>query len=192
MTMQTMPQSPVDIFHGSAVHSAATCAFLISALVCAVSSLRHRNRRRRVEGWNWLVLALLQTGYAFENQFRLRDMVAGVGRKVSHDADLYSDRRLPQLLVVVALSISIILTTALAIYLHRKRPRSLRLAIAGMGLITLIVFVDMVSYHYIDAVFHIRLGPASLCRWLWMVGGAMVITGASLSLGRQQRKKLSG
>lgn len=69
-----------------------------------------------------------------------------------------------------------------SIALGSELPLALALATAGMGMLTFVFCLHLVSYHYTDAVLDHDLSGLRIARWLELSGLGLVLLGALLKL----------
>jgi hypothetical protein len=69
-----------------------------------------------------------------------------------------------------------------SIALGSELPLALVLATAGMGMLTLVFCLHLVSYHYTDAVLDQGFSGLRIARWLELSGLGLVLLGALLKL----------
>ena len=151
---------------------AGLSAFTAAAAACLRVSLR-RGRSAAL----WAILAALHAAWAVEIVLNLRYRFRAGILPLFQDRGLYAARTAWQAAAIVA---ALLLGSALAAWAwrrHRDDGAALG-AIAGTALALLLLVVETISLHRVDAVMYAEAGPLVLLAWAWIGAAAIVIASA--------------
>ena len=154
---------------------AGLSAFSAAAAACLRVSLR-RGRSAAL----WGTLAALHASCALEILLDLRYRFRAAIVPLLQDRGWYASRTPWQ---VGAIAIALLVGTALAASLwrrHRDDGAALG-AITGSALALMLLVVETISLHRIDAVMYAEAGPLVLLVWAWVGAAAIVIASALAS-----------
>ena len=151
---------------------AGLSAFAAAAAACLRVSLR-RGRSAAL----WGTHAALHAAWALEIVLNLRYRFRAAILPLLQDRGLYGSRTAWQgAAIVVALLIGAALA-AWAWRRHRGDGAALG-AIAGTALALMLLVVETISLHRVDAVMYAEVGPLVLLAWAWIGAAAIVIASA--------------
>lgn len=151
---------------------AGLSAFAAAAAACLRVSLR-RGRSAAL----WATLAALHAAWALEIVLNLRYRFRAAILPLLQDRGWYASRTAWQGAAIVA---ALLLGTGLAAWAWRRHrgDRAALGAIAGSALAFLLLAVETISLHRVDAVMYAEAGPLVLLAWAWIGAGAIVIASA--------------
>jgi hypothetical protein len=147
-------------------------AFATAAVACLRVSLR-RGRSAAL----WGVLAALHASWALEILLNLRYRFRAAILPLLQERGWYASRTTWQGAAIVA---ALLIGTALAASAwrrHRDDAAALG-AIAGTALALMLLAVETISLHRVDAVMYAEAGPLVLLAWAWLGAAAIVIASA--------------
>ena len=157
-------------------------AYLVSAVLCALI-LQYRavgNEALTVEDRAWQIFSaglFLMALYTFlGGEQALVLWLRGMARTEGW----YELRRPIQVMALVVMLVAGFqgFSRVWSIASRGELPLALALAIAGMGMLTLVFCLNLVSYHYTDAVLNQDLSGLRVARWLELGGLGLVLLGA--------------
>jgi len=151
---------------------AGLSAFAAAAAACLRVSLR-RGRSAAL----WGTLAALHASWALEIVLNLRYRFRAAILPLLQDRGLYASRTAWQGAAIVA---ALLIGTAVAGWAwrrHRDDGAALG-AIAGTALALMLLVVETISLHRVDAVMYAQGGPLVLLAWAWIGAAAIVIASA--------------
>ena len=154
---------------------AGLSAFAAAAAACLRVSLR-RGRSAAL----WGTLAALHAAWALEIVLNLRYRFRAAILPLLQDRGLYGSRTAWQ---GVAIVVALLIGAALAVWVwrrHRDNGAALG-AIAGTALALMLLVVETISLHRLDAVMYAEVGPLVLLAWAWIGAAAIVIASALAS-----------
>ena len=152
--------------------AAGLSAFSAAALACLRVSLR-RHRSAAL----WGALAALQAACALEILLNFRYRFRTAILPLLQEHGWYASRTTWQGAAIVA---ALIIATALVVWAwrrHRNDGAALG-AIAGSALALMLLAVETISLHRVDAVMYVEAGPLVLLAWAWIGAAAIVIASA--------------
>ena len=151
---------------------AGLSAFGAAALACLRSSL---GRARSAALWG--ALAALQAACALEILLNLRYRFRNAILPLMQERGWYASRTTWQGAAIIA---ALLVGTALVAWAwrrHRGDGAALG-AIAGTALALMLLAVETISLHRVDAVMYADAGPLVLLAWAWIGAAAIVIASA--------------
>ena len=160
---------------------AGLSAFAAAAAACLRVSLR-RGRSAAL----WGTLAALHAAWALEIVLNLRYRFRAAIIPLLQDRGLYASRTAWQGAAIVA---ALLIGIALAAWIwrrHRDDGAALG-AIAGTALALMLLVVETISLHRVDAVMYAQAGPLLLLPWAWIGAAAIVIVAAWAASLEQSR-----
>ena len=164
---------------------AGLSAFAAAAAACLRVSLR-RGRSAAL----WETLAALHAAWALEIVLNLRYRFRAAILPLLQDRGLYGSRTAWQgAAIVVALLIGAALA-AWAWRRHRGDGAALG-AIAGTALALMLLVVETISLHRVDAVMYAEVGPLVLLAWAW-IGAAAIVIASALRSSPDRSRSLAG
>jgi hypothetical protein len=155
---------------------AGLSAFTAAAAACLRVSLR-RDRSAAL----WGTLAALHATWALEILLDLRYRFRAAIIPLLQDRGWYASRTAWQ---VGAIAMALLIGTALAAWLwrrHRDDGGAALGAITGTVLALMLLVVETISLHRVDAVMYAEAGPLVLLAWAWVGAAAIVIASALAS-----------
>ena len=160
---------------------AGLSAFAAAAVACVRVALR-RGRSAAL----WCSLGALHALCALEILLDLRYRLRAVLIPLLQDRGWYASRAAWQGAAIVA---ALLIGTALAAWAgrrHRHDGAALG-AIVGTAIALMLLVVETVSLHRIDAVMYAEAGPLVLLAWAWVGAAAIVIASALAASGDRSR-----
>ena len=151
---------------------AGLSAFAGAAAACLRVSLR-RGRSAAL----WGTLAALHAAWALEILLNLRYRFRTAILPLLQERGWYGSRTVWQTEAIVA---ALLIGTALAAWVarrHRDDGAALA-AIAGTALALMLLVVETISLHRVDALMYAQAGPLVLLAWAWIGAAAIVIASA--------------
>ena len=151
---------------------AGLSAFAAAAAACLRVSLRRAGLAAL-----WGTLAALHAAWALEIVLNLRHRFRGAIVPLLQDRGWYASRSAWQGAAIV---VALLIGSALAAWLwrrHRDDGAALG-AIAGTALALMLLVVETISLHRVDAVMYAEAGPLKLIAWAWIGAAAIVIASA--------------
>jgi hypothetical protein len=164
---------------------AGLSAFAIAAAACLRVSLR-RGRSAAL----WAVLAALHAAWALEIVLNLRYRFRAAIIPLLQERGWYTSRTTWQgAAIVAALLIGSLLATS-AWRRHREDGAALG-AIAGTALALMLLAIETISLHRIDAVMYAEAGPLVLLAWAW-IGAAAIVIASALAASPDRSRTAAG
>ena len=160
---------------------AGLSAFAGAAAACLRVSLR-RGRSAAL----WGTLAALHAAWALEILLNLRYRFRTAILPLLQERGWYGSRTVWQTEAIVA---ALLIGTALAAWVarrHRDDGAALG-AIAGTALALMLLVVETISLHRVDALMYAQAGPLVLLAWAWIGAAAIVIASAWAASLEQSR-----
>lgn len=160
---------------------AGLSAFAAAAAACAGVAMR-RGRARAL----WATLATLHALWALEIVLNLRYRFRAALVPLMQERGWYASRTTWQAAAIV---VALVLGTAIAaIVLRRHRHDGAALgAIAGTALALVLLAVETISLHRVDAVMYAQAGPLVVLAWLW-IGAATIVIASALAASAASRR----
>ena len=149
-------------------------AHLLAAIVCGFAWIQNKPRFyifRLVAS-----LAMLEVALFLDAAFNWRWMLHGVLVNSAVANGVYGQRRLPQVLALLALSAMACSVLILAGRRLRRRPGAI-LAVFGGVFSAAFWLVEVVSLHATDIALQARLGPVMVVAVVWVLTSAALATG---------------
>jgi hypothetical protein len=164
---------------------AGLSAFAAAAAACLRVSLR-RGRSAAL----WGTLAALHAAWALEIVLNLRYRFRAAIIPLLQDRGLYASRTAWQGAAIVVAGL---LGTALAAWAWRRHrdDRAALGAIAGTALALMLLVVETISLHRVDAVMYAQAGPLLLLPWAWS-GAAAIVIASALAASLEQSRSPAG
>ena len=149
-------------------------AHLLAAIVCGFAWVQNKRRFRSFR----LVasLAMLEVALLLDAAFNWRWMLHGFLANTAVANGVYGQRRLPQVLALLALSGMASYALIFACWRLRTRPGAI-LAIFGGVFSAAFWLVEVVSLHATDIVLQARLGPVMVVAVVWVLTSAATAAG---------------
>ena len=158
----------------------------LSAFAAAAAACHRVALRRRGAAALWGTLAALHAWWALEILLNLRYRFRAALIPLLQDHGWYASRTTWQAAAIVA---ALLVGTALAAWLwrrHRDDGAAVG-AIAGTALALMLLVVETISLHRIDAVMYAQVGPLVLLAWAWIGAAAIVIASALVASADRSR-----
>ena len=158
----------------------------LSAFAAAAAACLRVALRRRGAAALWGTLAALHAWWALEILLNLRYRFRAALIPLLQDHGWYASRTTWQAAAIVA---ALLVGTALAAWLwrrHRDDGAAVG-AIAGTALALMLLVVETISLHRIDAVMYAQVGPLVLLAWAWIGAAAIVIASALVASADRSR-----
>src|SRR5271168_3117623 len=152
-------------------------AYSFSALAC---SRRWENcRRSHAPGTPFAALAGVQLCLFLDMVFNWRWKVHDFWASRAAELGVYSSRRMPQFLALVALALTVTITGALV---RRRFRRRVGVAVAVIGTLFSIAlwWCEAISFHYMDAILYHMIGNVMLVGLVWVSLAAITCFGVWL------------
>ena len=160
---------------------AGLCAFGAAAVACLLVAVR----RARASAL-WATLATLHALWALEIVLNLRYRFRAALIPLLQDRGWYASRTTWQgAAIVVALLLGAALA-GFALRRHRRDGAALG-AIFGTALALMLLAVETISLHRVDAVMYADAGPLVVLAWLWVGAAAIVIASALAASPRRSQ-----
>jgi hypothetical protein len=158
----------------------------LSAFAGAAAACLRVSLRRERSAALWGTLAALHAAGALEILLSLRYRFRAAILPLLQDRGLYASRAAWQGEAIVA---TLLIGTALAAWLWRRnRDDGAALgAITGTALALMLLVVETISLHRVDAVMYAEAGPLVLLAWAWIGAEAIVIVSALASSSDRSR-----
>jgi hypothetical protein len=149
-------------------------AHLLAAIVCACAWVQNK---RRFDGFRLVPsLAMLEAALFLDAAFNWRWMLHGFLAKTAVANGVYDQRRLPQVLALLALSGMASYALTFACRRLRGRPGAI-LAIFGGVFSAALWLVEVISLDATDIALQARLGPVMVVAVVWVLTSAATATG---------------
>ena len=164
---------------------AGLSAFAGAAAACLRVSLR-RGRSAVL----WGTLAALHAAWALEILLNLRYRFRTAILPLLQERGWYGSRTVWQTEAIVA---ALLIGTALAAWVarrHRDDGAALG-AIAGTALALMLLVVETISLHRVDALMYAQAGPLVLLAWAW-IGAAAIVIASALAASSDRLRSLAG
>jgi len=164
---------------------AGLSAFAGAAAACLRVSLR-RGRSAAL----WGTLAALHAAWALEILLNLRYRFRTAILPLLQERGWYGSRTVWQTEAIVA---ALLIGTALAAWVarrHRDDGAALA-AIAGTALALMLLVVETISLHRVDALMYAQAGPLVLLAWAW-IGAAAIVIASALAASSDRSRSLAG
>jgi len=164
---------------------AGLSAFAAAAAACLRVSLR-RGRSAAL----WGTLAALHAAWALEIVLNLRYRFRAALIPLLQERGWYASRTTWQGVAIVA---ALLIGTALAGWLwrrHRSDGAAVG-AIVGTALALMLLVVETISLHRVDAVMYAQRGPLVLLAWAW-IGAAAIVIASALAASSDRSRSLAG
>ena len=164
---------------------AGLSAFAAAAAACFRVSLR-RGRSAAL----WGTLAALHASWALEIVLNLRYRFRAALIPLLQERGWYASRTVWQGEAIV---VALLLGTVLAAWAwrrHRDDGAALG-AIAGTALALMLLAVETISLHRVDAVMYAEAGPLVLLAWAW-VGAAAIVIALALAASPERSQSSAG
>jgi len=158
----------------------------LSAFAAAAAACHRVALRRRGAAALWGTLAALHAWWALEILLNLRYRFRAALIPLLQDHGWYASRTTWQAAAIVA---ALLVGTALAAWLwrrHRDDGAAVG-AIAGTALALMLLVVETISLHRVDAVMYAQVGPLVLLAWAWIGAAAIVIASALVASADRSR-----
>lgn len=149
-------------------------AHLLAAIVCGCAWVQ--NRRRFYSFRLVPILAMLEAVLFLDAMFNWRWILHGFLAKTAVANGVYGQRRLPQVLSLLALSGMASYALSLACRRFRGRPGAI-LAIFGGLFSAALWLVEVISLDATDIALQARLGPVMVVAVVWVLTSAASATG---------------
>ena len=164
---------------------AGLSAFAAAAAACARVSLR--SDRSAVL---WRTLAVLHASFALEILMNLRYGFRAAIIPLLQDRGWYPSRTAWQEASIV---LALLVGTALAVWVWRRHrgDGAARGAILGTALALLLLFVETISLHSVDALMYAEAGPLVRLAWAW-VGAAAIVIASTLAASPDRSRPPAG
>ena len=149
---------------------------LLAFAAASAACLRVALRRGRSAAL-WGTLAALHAAWALEVVLNLRYRFRTAILPLLQERGWYGSRTVWQSEAIV---VALLIGTALAAWVarrHRDDGAALG-AIAGTALALMLLVVETISLHRVDAVMYAQAGPLVLLAWAWLGAAAIVIASA--------------
>jgi hypothetical protein len=162
----------------------------LSAFAAAAAACLRVSFRRGRSAALWGTLAALHAAWALEILLNLRYRFRAAIIPLVQDRGLYASRASWQGEAIVA---TLLIGTALAAWFwrrHRDDGAALG-AIVGTALALMLLVVETISLHRVDAVMYAQAGPLVLLAWAWVGAAAIVIASALASSSDRSRSPAS-
>jgi len=149
----------------------------LSAFAAAAAACLRVALRRRGAAALWGTLAALHAFWALEILLNLRYRFRAALIPLLQDRGWYGSRTTWQGAAIVA---ALLIGTALAGWLWRRHRGDGAAvgAIVGTALALMLLVVETISLHRVDAVMYAQVGPLVLLVWTWIGAAAIVIASA--------------
>ena len=164
---------------------AGLSAFAGAAAACLRVSLR-RGRSAAL----WGTLAALHAAWALEILLNLRYRFRTAILPLLQERGWYGSRTVWQTEAIVA---ALLIGTALAAWVarrHRDDGAALG-AIAGTALALMLLVVETISLHRVDALMYAQAGPLVVLAWAW-VGAAAIVIASALTASSDRSRSPAG
>jgi len=158
----------------------------LSAFAAAAAACLRVALSRRGAAALWGTLAALHAWWALEILLNLRYRFRAALIPLLQDHGWYASRTTWQAAAIVA---ALLVGTALAAWLwrrHRDDGAAVG-AIAGTALALMLLVVETISLHRVDAVMYAQVGPLVLLAWAWIGAAAIVIASALVASADRSR-----
>jgi len=163
----------------------------LSAFAAAAAACLRVALRRRGAAALWGTLAALHAWWALEILLNLRYRFRAALIPLLQDRGWYASRTSWQGAAIVA---ALLIGMALAGWLgrrHRDDGAAIG-AIAGTALALMLLVVETISLHRVDAVMYAQVGPLVLLAWAWIGAAAIVIASALAASSHRSRSPPAG
>jgi len=164
---------------------AGLSSFAAAAAACVLVALR-RDRSAAL----WATLAAVHASWALEIVFNLRYRFRAALIPLMQERGWYASRTAWQGAAIVAALVLGTLVAAWAWRRHRDDGAALG-AIAGTALALLLLAIETISLHRVDAVMYAEAGPLVLLAWAW-VGAAAIVIASALAASSGRSRSLAG
>jgi len=164
---------------------AGLSAFTAAALACLRVSLRGTGSVAL-----WRLLAALHAFCALEILLNLRYRFRNALLPLMQERGWYASRTTWQGAAIVA---AVLIGTALAAWAWRRHrdDRAALGAIAGTALALMLLAVEAISLHRVDAVMYAEAGPLVLLAWAW-IGAAAIVVASALAASTDRSRSPAG
>jgi len=164
---------------------AGLSAFAAAAAACARVSLR--SDRSAVL---WRTLAVLHASFALEILLNLRYRFRAAIIPLLQDRGWYPSRTAWQEASIV---LTLILGMAFAAWVWRRQrgDGAARGAILGTALALMLLLVETISLHSVDALMYAEAGPLVRLVWAW-IGAAGIVIASALAASRERPRYSAG
>jgi len=139
----------------------------------------------------WGTLAALHAAWALEILLNLRYRARAALIPLLQERGWYASRTTWQGVAIVA---ALLVGTALAGWLWRRHrdDGAAAGAITGTALALMLLVVETISLHRVDAVMYEQVGPLVLLAWAWIAAAAIVIASALVAASSQRSPSPAG
>ena len=164
---------------------AGLSAFSAAAATCLRVALRS-DRSAAL----WGTLAALHASWALEIVLDLRYRFRAAILPLLQDRGLYASRTAWQ---GAAIAVALLIGTVLAAWVWRRHrdDRAALGAIAGTALALILLAVETISLHRVDAVMYAEAGPLVLLAWAW-IGAAAIVVASALAASPDRSRSPAG
>ena len=149
-------------------------AVLASALASRQAEKRHQHRERSI----WRIIALLMLALAINEPLDLQSLITIASRANAHANGWYEERRMVQLVFVIVWGAAVAVAGCAILFAARHSHPAVRLALVGVVLIGLFMFVRAASIHHLDEIY---ARAAAWFKWAALdeVAGVLIVTSAA-------------
>ena len=164
---------------------AGLSAFAGAAAACLRVSLR-RGRSAAL----WGTLAALHAAWALEILLNLRYRFRTAILPLLQERGWYGSRTVWQTEAIV---VALLIGTALAAWVARRHrdDGAVLGAIAGTALALMLMVVETISLHRVDAMMYAQAGPLVVLGWAW-VGAAAIVIASALTASSDRSRSPAG
>ena len=164
---------------------AGLSAFAGAAAACLRVSLR-RGRSAAL----WGTLAALHAAWALEILLNLRYRFRTAILPLLQERGWYGSRTVWQTEAIV---VALLIGTALAAWVARRHrdDGAVLGAIAGTALALMLMVVETISLHRVDAMMYAQAGPLVVLAWAW-VGAAAIVIASALAASSDRLRSPAG
>lgn len=168
----------------NATQAAGLLAFIPAAML-ATTALAVTKRGSPALRLHWAMIAVIHILLSLEIWLSLRWAFNAAMKQWLRSDGLYGERRPAQ---AALLALTFLVAALLAWLAVRKAPsRTLAVATASTAGALLLIAIECVSLHAMDAVLYLQVGPLLLIGWLWLVCGWVTAGAAIDEVGRSLR-----
>ena len=164
-----------SIAHPAMSDWVTVAAYLIAVLASAFASRKAGERHQHREHSIWRIIALLMLALAINELLDLQSLVTIAGRASAHANGWYTERRTVQLVFVIVWGATVVSVGCVIFLAARNTHPAVRLALVGVALLGLFMFLRAPSIHHLDGIY------ARVAAWFgWAafdeVAGFLVVT----------------
>lgn len=157
-------------------------AYFVAAYFCWRAS-RASLHARKIR-WFWTGLTALLIFLGFNKQLDLQTELTFLGRDFAEATGWYENRRIVQVLFILAIAFGGAFVTAALCWFYRTEFRRLGAALAGFGFLITFVVIRAASFHHVDQF--LRFAPGGVrMNWILELGG---ITAIAIPAWRASRR----